>query len=442
MSDPRPRIVLALSPLGEQTLEPLLFDAKDAPLQLLATTLEADELLARVEEQPPDAVLLSPEFSGLTTGHCERLRSTGAHLIGLALGEHERTALTALGVETQIDPTISRQELLAAIAGPNTGQDAEQPTLSPAPADRPKRDEDHGTLLAIVGSKGAPGASECAASLAALAASRWETLLVELDALGGGLSLRLGADPADGSVLGLIRAIENREAGLGELVERWRCEREGWAPVLLGPPDPNALSDLAAPGAVTCALDALTEVYPLVVCDVGFQITDAGSAAARVHREALINADMVLLVLGCSEAQLRDGLRQLDVLQQTLAIAPERLRIIAAGVGAPSSMPKETVSATLAERLADTGLTVDAWLAWDGRGARRARREGLPIALARRRSAYARSLSTLLDELFLSDAQAPRAKRRKLRLSVPKPTRQTTTAAYQEDEEVALPWQT
>ena len=57
-----------------------------------------------------------------------------------------------------------------------------------------------------MGAKGAPGASECAASLAALAAQRWPTVLVEVDALGGGLDVRLGADATQGSLLGLISA--------------------------------------------------------------------------------------------------------------------------------------------------------------------------------------------------------------------------------------------
>lgn len=438
MSD-RPRIVLALSPLAERRVEPLLFDG-DAPLQLVATTLEADELLRTVQEHEPNAVLLSPDFSGLTAAHCERVRAAGTRMVGLAAEPRDHQALDALGVEAQIDASISREELLAALQGA-----ASAPvTTAQTPTVQHERGEDHGSLVAVIGSKGAPGSSECAASLAALAAGRWDTLLVELDVLGGSLALRLGADPSDGSVLGLIRATQAGEGGLRELIERWRCEREGWPAVLLGPPDPQALAELAQPGAITRALDALTEVYPLVVCDVGFPLADAQQPAVRAHREVLVNADAVLLVLGSSEAQLRQGLQQLEVILGTLAIGAERLRVIASGLGAPSSVAKDTINATIAPHLIDNGLTVDAWLSWDARGARAAQRRGLPIALARPRGGYRRALAGLLNELFLDDDAAgtsPRTRRKKRRLTAPNPLRRTAPEQPYE-EEVALPWQT
>ncbi len=87
-----------------------------------------------------------------------------------------------------------------------------------------------------MGAKGAPGASECAASLAALAARSWPTVLVEIDALGGGLDVSLGADSSQGSLVGLIRAA-NGSGVQRELVEHWMTEIPGWPPTLLGPPD-------------------------------------------------------------------------------------------------------------------------------------------------------------------------------------------------------------
>ena len=438
MTGGRPRVVLALTPLAERHVESLLFDT-DAPLELLASALEADELLDTVRQHRPDAVLLSPDLPGLSAAHCERMRAAGARLVGLAVEEREHRALDALAVEAQIDGSIAHDELLTALRG---GAADDQPALASASAARPERGESHGSLLAVIGGKGAPGASECAASLAALATERWDTILVELDALGGGLALRLGADPGDGSILGLIRATQAGEGALRELIERWRCERPGWPAVLLGPPDPDALGELAPPGAITRGLDALTGLYPLVVCDVGFLLADAQQPAARSHREVLVDADAVLLVLGTRETQLRDGLRQLEVILETLGIPAERLRIIANGVGAPSSAAKDTLNATIAEHLSDSGVAVDAWLDWDARGARHAHRHGTPIALARRRGAYAQALAGLLDELFLPDAAGvgPRAKRRKRRLTPPRPPGRELP--HEGGEEVALPWQT
>ena len=434
-----PTVVLALSPPAERRLDPLLFGS-DAPLQLLATALDADELLAKAQATRPDAVLLSPDLSGLTPAQCERVRATGSCLVGVAIDPRDGHILDELAVDATIDPSISREELRSALRG--SGDPPTTPTA--APTGGIERSEHAASLLAVIGSKGAPGASECAASLAALARDRWETLLVEIDALGGGLALRLGADPNDGSILGLMRATQAGEGALRELLERWRCEREDWPDVLLGAPVPETVDELSQPGGVTHALDALAEIYPLVVCDVGFLLSDTKTPAARMHREVLVGADAVVVVLGASEAQLRQGRRQLDVVLQTLAIPPERLRIVINGLDGPSSAAKDAINSTIAEQVGASGVTVDAWVAWDVRGARKARQQGLPIALAHRHGRYARAINGLLNEMFLPDetGTGPRARRRK-RLAIPAAWRRTQPQQSYEDEgEVALPWQT
>ena len=289
-------------------------------------------------------------------------------------------------------------------------------------------------MLAVIGSKGTPGASECAASLAALAAERWPCVLVELDALGGGLDLRLGADPRQGSLLGLARAVGGGDGALGELLDRWLTAREGWPPVLVGAPDPERqLGELARPGVVAATLRALASVQPLVIADVGFLLAegdDAGSAC-RVHREAVVTADAVLLVLGAREEQLRAGLDQLDSLL-ALGILPQRLRVVVNGVGGPGATTRSALEQILHGQLAQRRFALDAWLPWDGRALARAQRTGLSIAVAGRRRPYARALMRLLDELFLPVAPAPRE--RKLRLVPPR----ARAEEVEEEREVAL----
>ena len=439
MSNP-PTVVLALSPPAERGLEGLLF-GNDAPLQLLGTALDADELLEKAQNGQPDAVLISPDLSGLTVALCERVRASGARLVGVAITSRDDQALHELAVDAAIEPAVSGEELLTALRGSNGASSA--PVR--APSMQPERGgEREGSMIAVVGSKGAPGSSECAASLAALANKRWETLLVETDALGGGLALRLGADPNEGSILGLIRATQAGEGAVRELLERWRCQREDWPDVLLGAPGPETIDELSTPGVSTQALDALAEAYPLVVCDVGFLLTDAHGPAMRTHREALVGADAVVVVLGASESQLRHGRRQLEVILKTLAIPPERLRIVVNGIGGPSSATKHSINATVTEQAGESGVTVDAWLSSDIRGARKARQQGLPIALARRHGSYARALNGLLDEMFLPDdtGTTPKTRRRKLRLALPVAWRRTQPQPFEQDEEVALPWQT
>jgi Flp pilus assembly CpaE family ATPase len=426
----RPGVVLALSPIAERQIESLLFD-HEPPLELLSSVAVADELPREVQQRSPEAVLLSPELSGLTQGHCERVRAAGTRLVGLALDQHERDMLDALGVDVTIGAEVSREELLSAVGPRSRELHAAQnvAVASSPPVRRAQQAESRGSVVAVLGVRGAPGASELAASLAASSMRQWATVLVETDALGGSLAARLGVDPGDGSITGLIRATQAGESGLRELVERWLIQPDGWPLVLLGPSDPRTIGELAKPGVVTAALDALASLYPVVVCDVSFLLTDGQQQPVHLHREALINADAVLLVLGPRESQLHAGLRQLDLLLDVLGVPAERVRIIVGQVGGPSSADKRAITNTIASHLADRGLAVDAWLPWDARGAKRAEQQGRPIALARRHGTYARTVKRLLDELFVNTTAAPKTKRRKHRLPAPV---QTGTSEHDE----------
>jgi Flp pilus assembly CpaE family ATPase len=425
MSDERPAVVLALTPVAERAIEPMLFGPQ-ALVEPRASVGEADEL---EHELRPDiaAVLLSPDLSGLTPAHCVRARAHGARLVGIALDEDDRRAVSALGVDATVDVDAGADALRRAFHEAPTTATAEQAPVAPTNGTRP------GSVVAVVGSKGAPGASEFAASLAALAAKRWTSVLVELDALGGALDLRLAADAHQGSLLGVARAADAGDGAMRELLERWLATRDGWPPVLLGPATlAQALPELARPGAVANALNALAEVTPLSVLDVGFQLEqgDELGPAARIHREALVTADAVLLVLGAREEQLRAGLAQLELLLDALAIKPERLRVVANGVGGPGAVPTTELTETLAQRLAERGLALDAALRWDARALAKATRAGLPLAIAHPRGRYARTLARLLEQLFLPVAPEPRERKRML--VPPQPKQQT--------EEVALPW--
>jgi Flp pilus assembly CpaE family ATPase len=429
-------VVLALTPVAERAVEHLLF-GRGAVLEPRASASEADELEQEVLLAEAVAVLLSPDLSGLTAAHCARVRACGARITGLARDAQERQELLALGVDEVVEPTDSEQAFLAALQG-----QADEEAETPAPPEpvvearpwRPSADAGTGSVLAVIGSKGAPGASECAASLAALAAERWTCVLVELDALSGGLDLRLGADSRQGSLLGLARAVTAGDGSLGELLERWLTVREGWPPVLVGPPDlEQTLGELAHPGAAAGTLRALASVYPLTVADLGFLLAEGDEAgpACRVHREAVVAADAALLVLGARDEQLRAGLAQLDALL-ALGIAPQRLRVALNGVGGPGAAARSTLEQILPGQLAERRFALDAWLPWDGRALARAQRLGLPLARARRRGPYARALARLLEQLFLPVAPAPRE--RKLRLMPPR------TRDIEVEEEVALPW--
>lgn len=426
----RPRILLALTPLVEREVEAELFGAAPT-VEIVASAAVADELPDLARTHAADAVLVSPDLAGLTGAHCAAANAAGLRVIGLALDDVGREALSAFGVDEILVLPLEPDALASAARGP-----AVVPSLPSRPSSSaPAKASEGSSVVAVIGSKGAPGSSECAASLAALAAERWDTVLVEVDALGPGLDVRLDADAHQGSLAGIARAVENEEAGLGSLLGRWIVERPGWPRALLGAPDP--IRDLARPGSAANAIRALGKLHALVVCDVGFLIApddaDGVSPLARIHRETISVADAVVLVLGACDVQLRHGLAQLAELSHGLAVTPERLRLVVSGVGAPGAASRLEVEAALLPRLAEHGLGVDAWLPWDGRGLARARTRGLPIASAHPRGSYRRGLDQLLDGLFVQ--VVPIARARKQRLA---PTPPTTEIAS--SEEVAVPW--
>jgi len=259
-------------------------------------------------------------------------------------------------------------------------------------------------------------------------------MLVEVDAIGPSLDVRLGADAHDGSLAGVARAVQHDEPGLRDLLDRWHVDRPGWAPTLLGAPDP--VRDLARSGSAANAVRALARLHPLLICDVGFMISaddpDHVSSMARVHRETISVADAVVLVVGARDVQLRHGLAQLVELTEGLGVAPERLRVVVNGVGAPGAAARLEVEEALLPRLAEYRLGVDVWLPWDSRALASARKQGLPLASARvLHGGYRRGLEQLLDEMFLPAAPVSRTRRQRL-------TAASTTAST--GEEVALPW--
>jgi hypothetical protein len=422
-------ILLALTPDAERAVEHLVF-GREAVLEARASAADADELEREVALCEAATVLVSPDLSGLTAGHCARARARGVRVAGLAKDSRERQQLLALGVDEIVEPSDSEHAFVTALRGPfhESASDVPEPEVP----EQFSEDDRSGGVVAVIGGKGAPGASECAASLAALAAEKWPCALIELDALGGGLDLRLGTDPREGSTLGLARAVRAGDGALGELLERWLTNRDGWPPALVGAPDPaSALDELARPGVAAGAVRALASLYPLVIADVGFLLFEGEDAglACRVHREAVVAADAVLLIVGAREEQLRAGLDQLDSLL-ALGIPPERLRIALNGVGGPGTTARVQLERVIQGQLAERRFALDAVLPWDGRALARAQRTGLPLARARRRGAYTRALARLLDELFLPVVPTPRE--RKLPLVPPRADRQRS-------ERVAVP---
>jgi Flp pilus assembly CpaE family ATPase len=327
--------------------------------------------------------------------------------------------------------------LLALIAAGRKGE--ELALERPEPLQRRARPAGEGSLIAFLGSKGAPGSSELAASFAALVSRRHRVLLAELDGGGGALALRLGVDPHAGSLLGLARALAAGNEDPRALLPHWIVAgARGWPAVLTGLPDPRRdLAETATPGLVGALLELLRGSFPLVACDLGHRLSDCGERdlAARLHREVALAADALVLVLGARGSQLQAGLAQLDLLLGELGAAPEALRVVVNGQPGMGRQPRAGTGSISAE-LASRGLAVDAWLPFDGRALRASARRGLPFALASRRGAYTRSLAGLVSSILLPSLPRPGARKRLLP-ALPAGSAEGTLRA---SEEVALPW--
>ena len=444
MSESKPTVLLALSPLVEQQIAPLLF-GQDAAVTVAASLVELAALERTLADNASnaEALLVSADIPDLTASLLSRARSRGLRLVGIASDDHDTVVLGELPLDRTLTAPIDAHALQAAVrvdagSAHNVESAAEDRRIT-------RERERAGTVLAVIGSRGGPGASELACSLAALAADEWKALLVELDLLGSaGLALRLGTDPSQGSLLALLRATRAGEPALGELLERWLVIRTGWPPTLLAPPQPEqAIEELDQPGTIRSGLDALAAQYPLVVVDVGFLLAHPGplGPVERCHREALVAADAVLLTLGAREAQLDSGLAQLDLLLDTLGIPRERIRIVCNGVGGPGAIPRPQLEQTLTIALRERELAVDALIRWDERALGKAVRTGQPLAAAHPRGGYARALTRLLDTLFLPGAPVARGRKRLLTLPSAATVKPEPVADRgEEEEEVALPW--
>lgn len=426
------RVLLGLVPPDEHAIEQLLYGSEQ--LLVSGAGSNASELLALAHARAAEVALVSPDLPGLDAGSVARLRATGVRTIGLALDEAAANVLASLDVDAVVRPPSSLQQMRE-----GARDDATPPQSASAAGERVESGGGAGrsNVLAVIGGKGAPGASELALSLAALAARSGRVLLAECDGDEGALAVRADADPQQGSLLGLARALQRGDPELEELFPRWLAGGErGWPQLLLGAPDAQrTLHEIVAPGGVPALVGYLAERFDLVVCDVGQRLARAGEPdpAVRLHRDLLVAADAVLLVLGVRPEQLHDGFRQLALLLDDLAIPPGRLRVVVNGQpGAAASGSSDTVAA-ITHALDERELGVEAWLPWDERALRASLRLGLPLALARRRGRYARAAQRLLNAIVAPSHERGRTSARESTVEAP-------AAAAEAVGEVALPW--
>ena len=160
------RVVLGLAPLEEEAIEAALYGGE---LQVLASGADGAELVELTAARAPELVLISAGLRGLDGALLERLGSLVPRIGGLALDEVAHGELRRLGV----DPIVGVPLDVVALRGVPRSEHGSGATpvlvTDPAPAfaEPPRAPGVSGSVVAVLGTRGAPGASELAASFAA-----------------------------------------------------------------------------------------------------------------------------------------------------------------------------------------------------------------------------------------------------------------------------------
>jgi secretion/DNA translocation related CpaE-like protein len=151
---------------------------------------------------------------------------------------------------------------------------------SPAPHSHRRR---RGLVVAVIGGCGGAGASVLAAALARTAARSGPTLLVEIDQLGGGADLLLGAEDEPGlrwpdltSARG--RLLPGSLSGALPLIDGVHVLAAARSGPVTGP----------SAEAVTAVLDSAPAEYAVVVLDLPRHLDEAARAAVRVVDTGLV----------------------------------------------------------------------------------------------------------------------------------------------------------
>lgn len=269
--------------------------------------------------------------------------------------------------------------------------------------------EGKGTLLAVWGPHGAPGASTVAAAVASSAADAGQrVLLIDADTFGGSLAPMLGiTDEAPGF------AAACRLAGAARLT-RAELERIAVSPpfgrgellVLTGIANPSRWPELSRERVLT-VLEKCREVADLVVIDVGFSLEsddEIASDAFSPRRSAaaltsLTVADRVIALADGQAVGLQRFLRARTNLVEIIGDTPtdvivNRVRADSVGLGAAGQI-KHVLSRF-------GGIEARALIPLDQAACDRAVLAGEPVTYASPRSGFARAIGGYVSDILLA----------------------------------------
>lgn len=244
----------------------------------------------------------------------------------------------------------------------------------------------HGRIVGLLGASGGSGASTVAANLAVLLA-KWcgQAALIDMRAAASDLAALLDLKPTHG-LADLCRNVGRVDANM--LQQSLACHASG-VHLLAAPDGFGDFAQINAQG-VCEVLAVAKNLFPHIVLDLDRSLRPEQVAA-------VLQADLVLLVLRLDITSLRNARRIIDRLRE-LGVAEDRIRAVANRYGQPKELPvrkvEQALGITLAHRIPD-----------DPAGMNLAGNAGVPVVLERPRAYVSRSLANLAAEV--KDMQAP-----------------------------------
>ncbi len=238
----------------------------------------------------------------------------------------------------------------------------------------------NGRIIGLLAASGGSGSSTLAANLAVLLA-RWhaQSALIDLRLAAADQAVLLDLKPTH-TLADLCRNVNRMDRNM---FQQSLVRHTSGVHLLAAPP---AFDDIAAvtPQGVRQVLALARTVFPYVVLDLDRPVRPEQLAA-------VLQADLLLLVLRLDLASLRNARRTLDYLKE-VGVAEERIRGVANRYGQPKELPSRKVEQAL-------GVTILHYVPNDPARMNLAANKGVPVVLERPRARISKSLVKLAAQV-------------------------------------------
>jgi pilus assembly protein CpaE len=242
-------------------------------------------------------------------------------------------------------------------------------------ASRPDQEE-AGRVIAVLAPSGGSGSSTLAANIATILAKQHKTsALIDLKLHAGDLAPLLDLKPSH-SLADLCINVSRLDR---VLFERSMVRHTSGVHLLAPPAHFGDVGRVTSEG-IRKVLQLARSMFPYVVMDV-----DHHFGAEQV--DALLQSDMVLVVIRLDFASLRNARRTIEHLER-LGINRDRLRLVVNRYGQPKEVPYAKAEEAL-------GLTIFHYVPEDPKAVNRANNNGIPVVIESPSAKVSKSLAKL-----------------------------------------------